>query len=809
MKQLTDRFIFGLTDYCVDDFFPQYDIVKISPNIRALRNPSPRQINFLITKAIHSITGVKAKATAYNCSGIEDWNKMSAYMMFDKSQHAFEQVRNTVEKISGLKATLLNDIITQNDDQSNAERDAFKYSMVQLLLGYMDNNLSDELGKDSKDKDVWNNTMGKTVYFGEGKDWHRKWTDTTNHYDKNHNLVWSGRDLKGSDIIVGMSIRVNQEGILQMNAESYVKLKKETADKVRLTLGYSFDKYGRFLPAVMREGREYWFKKGEETVRPNISFIDYSNLRSFESSRMGILAKYFERIDTEIGSKSEKPLLEIRPWNYNGMVERIHPVLKDKEVLKKCIAKVKNKLSLCVADIPLKEEKLCMAISIIKDTLDNTFGITNVSDQFDESCYNLLLCHDKDYYINKKLPDMRREYATKHPSASIQGITYEQFVQSVPEQPLQTGDKEEDDKNERAYKAALKAYQGRVINMLRINIISLAIKHDLLKAAPKITIVDVSRFNLSAPIFFAIRQKEGKQDIYYYMKLLPDGKMKFNAFDGERHYERNDYERIVQAFQKHDWSTQDPDNNIELAAWQNLDDIYIIVKTIEHPVPAFREIHDELKSTDKVMNHDELSRLYEDFKQWLPSYDQQPTMEEVTAYDEHMQDVISSTAGRNITYKKLQGVLGYKDFRHMYNAFNAFMTAHNIKIDPHLRNNENKDRLGLLNLVDGYHFATPDYENLSDTMPYSETYCIGSKDALGKNGINRGFLYRRVERTNHQPIEKEFVETLLGMNIVDFVKLGQWTVKPFPVKYLNEYSDIVRLSGGLPDPDTPLQKSMF
>lgn len=804
MKQLTDRFSYQLTDYCVDEFFPQYDILKISANGRELRNPSSKGVNFLITKAIYSITGLKALATAYNCSGVEEWNDMAAYIMFRKSDNAFEKVRPIIEEIKGLKVVRVDDVSGKISLDNS-----FKFSMVQLLLGYMDNNISDDLESGTKDNDVWNNTMGKTVYFGDGKDWHRKWTDTTDHYNKEHMIVWSGRDFKDSDVKVGMSIRVNQEGILLLNAESYVLLDKKTAAKARLTFGYSFDKYGRFLPAVLREGKKYWFKKGEETVRPNIHFVDYGSVHSFESSRMGVLAKYLERIDMEIGSKSENPLVEIKPWCYTGDVTRLNPVLKDKEVLKKCVNRVKNKLTLSLAGISMDDYKVSEAVKVITDTLHDEFGIKSVGSSFDDDGYNLLMYHDKDYYINRKKPDVRTEYSKQHPKASIQGITFEQFVSTVPVRPLATGDKDEDEKNIRLYKASVEAYNKRVLNMLRINIISLAIKRDLMKATPKISIVDVTRFHLSKPLFMAVRRKEGKRNLYFYMKLWPDGKMSFAQFDGEWYYEKKEYGKIVRAFQTNDWSMKDPDSDIELVAWNDIDDIYRIVKTIEHPVPAVIEIYDELRSTDKTMTYDELCALYDDFKKWLPSSGQQVTDEEIAAYDELMRSGIANTAGRNITYKKLQGMLGYKYHRHMYNAFNTFLSTRGIKIDPHLRNNENKDRLGLLNLVDGYHFPTPDYEHYTGTLPYSETYCIGSKNALERSGLNRGFLYRRIERINKQPIDKAFIETLLNMNIVDFVKLGQWTVRPFPVKYLNEYCDLVRLGGGLPEPKTPLQKSLF
>lgn len=68
------------------------------------------------------------------------------------------------------------------------------------------------------------------------------------------------------------------------------------------------------------------------------------------------------------------------------------------------------------------------------------------------------------------------------------------------------------------------------------------------------------------------------------------------------------------------------------------------------------------------------------------------------------------------------------------------------------------------------------------------SYFVGSSTALSET-IARGFVIRQISRCSGGQIDEEFAETVMSLMIVDFVRLGQWSVIPFPAKYLREYKD--------------------
>lgn len=834
MKQLTDRYICCPTKYCMDAFLPRFDIVRIYANPFAGRNITSNGINYLIMETIQSDFGLNARSVAYNCSGNDDWMKMEAYMMFDKGQDAYEKVRAIVERNRKLKVSLIReDEISLKIEKSNS----FRNAIVQLLLGYIDNSTSMD-GKEADSDMIWNNTLGRTLYFGSGEEWHRKWTDCTQHFDKNHLPTWSGEDFLGQDIKVGLSIKIDRNGIFQMHAETYVLLDYERAFKANLHYGYKFDRYNRFLPARQRSGKtKLWYRQGEATHPSTIRFINYGSYKSFMSSRMGVFAAYLNQIERKIGKGSKEELLDIIPWPYNGDVIKVLPVLNDNEVQNTCIRKARKRLTISTLDISETDTSTLKAIGLIKEVLREKFSITEVGDVFDESGFNIVIHHDKDYYARRNGKgnngyDARKEFSKEHPHASIQGITWEEFVRTLPRKPLYTGNHEEDEKAEKQYNNKVDEYMKRVLQMLRVNLISLAIKHDILLDVPKVTIFDMGKFQLLSPIWFAIRipEKKSKTDNnksserFYYMRLSPDGRMKFGSFDRIQHHEKELYGYIVQGFQKNAYSTKDADPNIELLAWTNVHDIYKIVKTEEHSLPDVRAILEGFKNVAKTMTKTKFWSLYDEFCQRVSSscLENVPTEEELIDYREKVKNLMEK---RNLkeedTYPHFQKCISGRPelkMRKTYYAFTNFLKEEKgIDMDPHIRKKDNAETFAVGNLQDGWHFPTPDYlfqlgedekqevvtncdhlDNLQlfRTLPWSETYCIGKKDSLEATGPSKGSLYRRIERINHQPLDKDFTNLLMSMNIVDFVKLGSWTVKPYPVKYLNEYKSIKAYGDG-------------
>ena len=68
------------------------------------------------------------------------------------------------------------------------------------------------------------------------------------------------------------------------------------------------------------------------------------------------------------------------------------------------------------------------------------------------------------------------------------------------------------------------------------------------------------------------------------------------------------------------------------------------------------------------------------------------------------------------------------------------------------------------------------------------SYFVGRSAPLSES-VSRGFVIRQLSRLSGEPVDDVFAAKVMSLMIVDFVRLGQWTVRPFPAKYLREYKD--------------------
>ena len=103
-------------------------------------------------------------------------------------------------------------------------------------------------------------------------------------------------------------------------------------------------------------------------------------------------------------------------------------------------------------------------------------------------------------------------------------------------------------------------------------------------------------------------------------------------------------------------------------------------------------------------------------------------------------------------------------------------------------------KTGLGNIKNVHVFPTPDYYGDGGNKGHSITYFAGvTKSYNLMNGIPNGILYKTVENSPNKPFDESFIKDLLKMCTAQFVKLGNNTVLPFPVKYLREYEQMKQL----------------
>lgn len=809
LKQTSDRFDFDIKPYCLNEFLPQrMDIIRICCTPHAWYSMEPGRLNFLIRKAIQIDFGTNILSTAYTFDETGDVTDMAAYLMVSRGDNAYPRIKESIEmQYKKLRASLV------DAKELLHEKPAFKYSLAQLLMGYMDNSVPEFL--DPEHELVWNNTLGETIIILDHKDWRKTWTDTTQHYS--HGVpTWNGREFSKRRMKIGMAIKVNSEGIITQHAIPFVELPYDLANtsdgRIRLGRGYSIGDNGRIHPEYNLKGKQGgWFQQGEKAHPANLPFIDYSSLSSFTASRMGMLARYIEELDKRIGKGcGDKALMTLRPWTYPGSsAQRIDNTFPENVVLEKCIKRVRNNLHISSLDGEDVDSKTLTGI--LRNVLSGKeFGI-ELQEGYDEGAYNLLLHHEKDYYDNKKVTDSRLEFSKSHPNSVVQGITFESL--EPPKEPQRTSaDTEEKFKrklkhfNEKTWPGYIKKMES----MMKIVIISLGIKKEILSKGQRITLANMDGFGIHGTVHFAIREprkKEQKYDRFYTMSLnTVSGKFAFDQFTTASSFNRShkDAMYVVQAFQRNSSSINTVDPDIELVVWQDPRDMYQFFKTEEHTIPNIEAILNGLRDVNRKMTKEDFWNIFDRFVNWLPTsgLEEIPTQEDIERY---RSDIILKMTERNLkdedVFANFQKVLcyGFHGETRMYKIFSDYLIdEEGILVDAKIRNQEYDEKYKLDyrigNLVGGWYFPTPDYlVQGGTTIQNSISYFIGLKGMsnLTMSGPDKGTLYRKIVRRNGQPVNKEFILPLLRMCIVDFVRLEQNTVRPFPVKYLNEYKNII------------------
>ena len=69
-------------------------------------------------------------------------------------------------------------------------------------------------------------------------------------------------------------------------------------------------------------------------------------------------------------------------------------------------------------------------------------------------------------------------------------------------------------------------------------------------------------------------------------------------------------------------------------------------------------------------------------------------------------------------------------------------------------------------------------------------FYVGKKDGISNYHLEKSVLVRSAVRLNEKPIDMNFIEKVLKLPQVTFVKSGQYSVHPFVYKFLTEYMTV-------------------
>ena len=257
---------------------------------------------------------------------------------------------------------------------------------------------------------------------------------------------------------------------------------------------------------------------------------------------------------------------------------------------------------------------------------------------------------------------------------------------------------------------------------------------------------------------------------YYRLKIDGNGKMEFDAFCDSNQSETEEWNKICYAYDFVEDKHHGVQNHVEGLMYSNIDNIHAILLTREKILPNISALMDTLIETDakERVSKEILLKAINDFET------------EYIAAGEIISEWKNklSVETEMITKKSIKKILNMKSGT--ASKFNRFLhQKYGIWIDGELRKGEFEYLYQIGNLLNiKYDYNENDY---LDGRAF--VYYVGAKGNNKKTKYPNACCMRKVISLG----ETLEYEEALPLMTVEFVRNSQFTVLPFPFKYLREY----------------------
>lgn len=257
---------------------------------------------------------------------------------------------------------------------------------------------------------------------------------------------------------------------------------------------------------------------------------------------------------------------------------------------------------------------------------------------------------------------------------------------------------------------------------------------------------------------------------YYRLKIDGNGKMEFDAFCDSNQSETEEWNKICYAYDFVEDKHHGVQNHVEGLMYSNIDNIHAILLTREKTLPNISALMDTLIETDakERVSKEILLKAINDFET------------EYIAAGEIISEWKNklSVETEMITKKSIKKILNMKSGT--ASKFNRFLhQKYGIWIDGELRKGEFEYLYQIGNLLN----IKYDYNENDYLGGRAFVYYVGAKGNNKKTKYPNACCMRKVISLG----ETLEYEEALPLMTVEFVRNSQFTVLPFPFKYLREY----------------------
>ncbi len=473
-----------------------------------------------------------------------------------------------------------------------------------------------------------------------------------------------------------------------------------------------------------------------------VDFLKFMDFENFKASKMGVLAQFLHDVG---GQLSDYMKVELDGYENYKVVELADETFS---LGKKAYADILKTLGVNLIDVVNNQESEKLVVHI-KEQLQKFYGVGIIEHEPIKDSFNIRIIRNCDYYKEHEEVDQHDSVGSEY---VVQHVTVDDFkVKS----------------NDRENPAIAKIVQEMLIKRdVRNQKITMANWNSICEGR---TWTFVRRIVKKDSINGKGVSKKDKKYIYIKMKVNQNGCFELDRYQSDEITMDSEWKEIRQCYAQCDENEWKSERHVEGLVYCDINNINIISKTEQFTVPQIEKIYNALELSKKSRNIDceELIACTKEFGEECGKY-----IEDV----KRVIDELEINEEEYVSYEVVNNVLNMKSgFGREVNSF--LYLNYGILINPRLKKGDVVEEIFSSNLDIKYF-----YQN------NKLLYFVGkrSKGDL-KQSIDKACIVREVSALNG---DVEFEEIMKLMK-VDFVRNGQFTVLPFPFKYLREYERIM------------------
>lgn len=554
-----------------------------------------------------------------------------------------------------------------------------------------------------------------------------------------HDPAWKYKDR----FIRFLEIVIDPGMYLNLNHETFKRVENES-----LGTHVIDPKTGEFRKKLKSDTNVTTYKKG--SLKHNhfrVDNFDMTDYTHFCKSKMGVMEQFLKDvkenlskyISIEFMEREDAREFDISNWEKAGISDSEYGEL------------LKKKGVVIVDEIGTEKSK--EIVNSLSVELLEHYGVEATIGDLTLESYNIRIIHNEEYYIENELPDPHNNikgYIVQHMTEET-----EHFTESSGSSP-----------------AVRKIVQ------------ELIIKGDVKERF--ISIYDWKRLDSGKSWTFILRERrktefgENTRHVnfanievknyfdYYRLQIDCNGKMDFDSFCDADNEVSEEWEKICCAYDLVESKQFRVKNKIDGLFYSDIDNIHAIIETREKSLPNITALMNMLRETDEKqkVQKDVLIQAMNDFELAYQDY-----YENVELWKEKLLE-----KEEMITKKEVKKVLNMRtNVASLFNRF--FHEKFGIWIFGEWRKEEFDAIYQIGNLLDiKYEYNDNDYDD-----GHTFVYYVGAKSK--RISYPNACCMRKVVSFGD---EIEY-EELLPLMVVEFVRNNQYTVLPFPYKYLREY----------------------